>query len=117
MTTTVGARDTVTQQLVLADDVELTSVRRFPSDIQRRLNASATDYAISRPGSRHLAKVVDAETARLLRQFRKPVSVIDAIVAVSSQRTDDAQALLENHYPLLRRLRTAGFLVAPGTRS
>lgn len=52
------------------------------------------DYAVTRRGARSTSSVVDRLTARLLEQLRSPLTIVDAIIALSR-----AEDFLMSHVP------------------
>jgi serine/threonine-protein kinase len=99
--------------LVLPEDLKLVPVKDLPPQIRQRLLCDDDAYAISRPLSRVPTKVIDAQSARLLEEFRKPKTVVQAILDYSRARNTDPEETLAQAHPLLRELAAARFLV-PG---
>jgi len=96
---------------VLPPDVLIAPVRDVAPHIRRRLHAGRGDFAVSRPGSRQLAMVVDRRAAALLELFRTPRRVEEAVLAYAGTVGKDAQEVLTAAYPVLRDCGSAGFLV------
>lgn len=105
----------ITDPLVLPEDVLLVPVADLPEETRRQLTWEEGDYAVTRPRSRTPSRIVDAGAADLLRLFREPVTIVEAVIRFSRERSLDPETTLEEAYPLLERLLTAGFLVAEGS--
>lgn len=100
---------------VLPADVQITAVAALPADVRRQLEAGDGDCAVTRPLSRSQTSIVDAESARLLEQFRTPTTIIDAVVRYSLAAGVDPVATLEEAFVVLRELAVDGLLVAAET--
>ena len=105
----------ITDPLVLPPDVLLVPVADLSEDVRRQLTWEEGDYAVTRPRSRTPSRIVDAGAADLLGQFRSPVTIVDAVIRFSRERSLDPETTLEEAYPLLERLLASGFLVAEGS--
>ena len=98
-------------RITFATDMLLVPVRDLPDDSRARLDCEADDFAVSRLHGRGGSKIVDAQAAGLLERFRKPHTVVEAVVLFSRERQLDPNEVLESAYPLLRGLLAGGFLV------
>jgi eukaryotic-like serine/threonine-protein kinase len=105
----------ITDPLVLPPDVMLLPVAELSEDVRRQLTWEEGDYAITRPRSRTPSRIVDAGAADLLGQFREPVTIVEAVIRFSRERSLDPETTLEEAYPLLERLLASGFLVSEGS--
>jgi hypothetical protein len=105
----------VTDPFVLPADVQLVPVSELDDDLRARVVAEPGDYALARPGVRTTAKIVDATTAALLRQFSEPRTIVEAVIRASRELGAGSEQLLEAAYPVLRRLITGHLLVRAGT--
>lgn len=105
----------VTTPLVLPTDIVIVSVKKLGADVRTKIEASDDDFAISRPRSRSPSRIVDAETAELLKRFRAPTPIAEAVLAYSLARALDAAETLENAFPLLQKLVNAHVLVPEGS--
>lgn len=106
----------ITDPLVLPEDVLLLPVADLPEETRRQLSWEEGDYAVTRPRSRTPSRIVDAGAADLLQIFREPVTIVEAVIRFSRERSLDPEATLEEAYPLLERLLGSGFLVAEGSQ-
>ena len=105
----------ITDPLVLPPDVILVPVAELAEDVRRQLTWDEGDYAVTRPRSRTPSRIVDAGAADLLGQFRSPVTIVEAVIRFSRERSLDPETTLEEAYPLLERLLASGFLVSEGS--
>ncbi|HVG07950.1 MAG TPA: lanthionine synthetase LanC family protein [Thermoanaerobaculia bacterium] len=105
----------ITDPLVLPSDVMLLPVADLPEEVRRQLTWEEGDYAVTRPKSRTPSRIVDAGAADLLGQFREPVTIVEAVIRFSRERSLDPETTLEEAYPLLERLLASGFLVSEGS--
>jgi eukaryotic-like serine/threonine-protein kinase len=90
--------------LLLPGDVRIVPVLDLDPAVRARIEARDGDYTISRPRSRVPGSILDADGVELLENFRRPVRVVDAIVAFAGRRGRDPRATLEGAYPMLSRL-------------
>jgi serine/threonine-protein kinase len=99
--------------MVLPPDLLLVPVKDLPENVRRQIQAEDGDYALTRPQSRTPSRVVDAEAAALLNEFRKPTTIVDAIIRYSQATKADPQRMLEDAFPMLERLAHLRMLVPP----
>jgi len=104
----------LTGPLVLPASLRLTPVRELAPEVRERLGGEPGDVALTDPGSRTPSRLVGAETASLLERFRVPTRIAEAVLGYSRERGLDPGAVLDEVYPLLRRLVDEGLLVEPG---
>src|SRR4051812_22098119 len=101
----------MTESLVLPADVDLFSVADLPEDARRGIDSSEGSFALSRPRSRRGSKVLTADAAELVRLFRTPRTIVEAIIDFSRSRAIDPEEALERSYPLLDDLVRSEYLV------
>ena len=101
--------------LVLPEDVLIAPVREFPGEVRQLLGTGEHDYAVSRHNARETTRLVSSEGAGLLEFFRRPTTIVQAIIAFSRERVIDPEATLERALPLVTEFMTAGFLVPAGS--
>ncbi|MBB5220355.1 serine/threonine-protein kinase [Amaricoccus macauensis] len=94
----------ITTRFVLQPDVVFTPVQDLPMAAREQLGADEGDYALSRTMSRAPVRVLDRDSAELLQRFRSPTRIVDAIVSYSRDHRADAEATLEEAFPMLQRL-------------
>jgi hypothetical protein len=104
----------ITDPLLLPPDVLLVPVAELPAELRGQLRCEEGDYAVTRPRSRTPSRVVDAQAAELLAEFKSPRTIVEAVLRYSLARAVDPEETLEQAYPLLQGLMGSGFLVAEG---
>ncbi|MBW8877460.1 MAG: protein kinase [Acidobacteria bacterium] len=104
----------ITDALVLPADVLLIPVAELPDELRGQLHCETGDYAVTRPRSRTPSRVVDAQAAELLAEFKSPRTIVEAVLRYSLARKVDPEETLEQAYPLLQGLVGSGFLVPEG---
>ncbi|HEV8598321.1 MAG TPA: lanthionine synthetase LanC family protein [Gemmatimonadales bacterium] len=92
----------ITERLILPVDVTLVPVAELTAGMRARLKAKPGDYALARPRGRASAKLVSAESATLLAEFRKAIRVVEAVSSYAAPRALDAEQVLTAAFPLLR---------------
>jgi serine/threonine protein kinase len=102
----------ITGILVLAADTLLTPVDQLSDELRRQLQATVGDYAVTRPSSRTLARIIDSDAARLLEEFRQPTTVVDAVIRYCNTYEEKPESTLDAAFPLLERLVDARLLVS-----
>jgi len=100
--------------LLLPEDVRMVPVRQLSHELRARIDACDDDYTVTRSHSRVASSLVDRQSAELLANFRKPVRIVDAILAYASRLGCDPQQTLDAAYPLLSRLYRMRLLVPAG---
>ncbi len=97
--------------LTLHPDARITPVIDLPASLREGLDHGPGDHAIGRRRSRVRARVVDADGVELLREFERPVSILEAVVRYCTPRALDPVQTLEQAFPLLERMTRARLLV------
>jgi serine/threonine-protein kinase len=105
----------ITDEFVLPDDVLLVPVEQLPEEVRRQAAGEPGDVAVTRPRSRTPSRVVDAEAAALLGEFRKPSTIVNAVLNYSRSRKGDPEATLVEAFPMLEGLVRAGVIVPAGS--
>ena len=95
---------------VLADDVRLIGVASMSPELVRALEPSDGDFILSRPGLRTPDRLVDEDVALLLSEFRRPSTIVEAILRFSLRTGRDPEETLESAFPSLSLLTNEGFL-------
>lgn len=103
--------------MVLPDDVQIVPVAELPPQVRAQVAGEEGDFALTRPMSRTPSKVIDANAAALLRRFRQPTTIVDAILSYSREIHTPAAQVLEDAYPFLESCLLARLLVEPGAQS
>ena len=101
----------ITDSFVLPEDVVLQPASNFSEKLRSKIAAEIGDYVLSRPTSRSLSKVIDAEAAALIRQFETPRTIGQAVARYSRGKPDSPEKLLESALPLFGSLLSEGLLV------
>jgi serine/threonine-protein kinase len=101
----------MTGSLVMAVDTVLLPVDQLSEELRRQIQATEGDYAVTRPNSRTTARVVDGDAARLLEEFRRPTTVVQAVIRYCKATRQDPESTLEAAFPMLERLVHASLLV------
>jgi serine/threonine protein kinase len=103
--------------LVMAADTILLPVDQLSEELRRKVQADPGDYAVTRPNSRTLARIVDANAAKLLEEFRQPCTVVQAVIRYCTSTKEDPESILDGAFPMLERLVHAQLLVPIGSLS
>ncbi len=104
----------ITETLVLPDDVMITKVGALAPGLRDKFDADEGDYVITRPRSRSPSTVVDEGTAALLREFKAPSTVAEALLRYSVPRRLDPEATLNEAFPLLKEWLGSSILIPAG---
>jgi serine/threonine-protein kinase len=106
----------VSTRFVLPRDVVLTPAARLDKHLIAQLRPNEGDVAIDRPLARTLPKLVDADSAALLREFSEPHTLAEAIVNLAVARNANAADLVPAAHQALSRFIAAGILAPEGSR-
>ncbi len=77
--------------------------------------AGEGDVAVSRPGSRATSKVVSADSVELIKLFKQPQSMAEAVVAYGRARGVDPEAVLTDAFTVLMECVNDQFLLPAGS--
>ncbi|SKB77545.1 protein kinase domain-containing protein [Dyadobacter psychrophilus] len=100
------------QLYILPEDVQVLPVKELPEQALAKFEYEADDFIITYTHARNTSKIVDASSASLLQEFRKPKSLPEGVLTYALLNNLDAQQILEGSYTFLARLRNEGFLVS-----
>jgi serine/threonine-protein kinase len=103
----------MTGTLVMAADTVVLSVDQLSDELRRQVQAAEGDYAVVRPQSRATARLVERDAALLLKEFRQPTTIVEAVIRFCSVTKEDPASTLDAAFPMLERLVQARLLVAP----
>lgn len=107
----VAAAETAAPLLVLAEDVAIVAVAALSQETRAAVAGSAGDHVVTRELGRQSSVRIDREAAEFLGHFRTPTTLLAAVVSYCEGKAEaDAFEVLEGAYPLVARLRAAGFL-------
>jgi serine/threonine-protein kinase len=98
-------------KLILAPGTKIVPIRDLPSAYSQKLEAGEDDYAIFRPSGRSTAKVINAELSEFLKQFSEPIGVGSAVLGFANRNGLVADELLEDIFPILKKLVDCSFLL------
>jgi eukaryotic-like serine/threonine-protein kinase len=101
----------MTEPMVLPVDLLLMPVKDLPEHVRQQVQAEEGDYALTRPNSRTPSRIIDAAAADLLKEFRSPVTIVEAVIRYSRERKVDPERILEEAFPMLERLAGSRLLV------
>ena len=105
----------LTEPMVLPSDVRLVPVTELSAKLRARMGGEASDFALSRPGSRSASKLIDAAAADFLSEFRSPTTVVDAAIRHGNRTGTDPEQVLEEAFSLVMHLVQSRYLVADGS--
>jgi serine/threonine-protein kinase len=91
----------ITDPFVLPADVVLIPVVELASDVRKQFQSTDSDYAVTRPRSRTPSRIVDSQTAELLREFRSAKTIVDAVINYCQARQLAPHETLEQAFPVL----------------
>jgi serine/threonine-protein kinase len=97
--------------MVLPADLLLVPVEDLADSVRRQIVAEDGGYALTRPNSRTPSRIIDAQAAELLKEFRDPATIVQAVVRYSREKNIDPEQTLEEAYPMLERLARERLLV------
>jgi serine/threonine protein kinase len=101
----------MTEPMMLPVDLLLMPIAELPEHVRQQVQADEGDYALTRPNSRTPSRIVDAAAADLLKEFRTPVTIIEAVIRYSRERKVDPERILEEAFPMLEKLAGSRLLV------
>jgi serine/threonine-protein kinase len=99
---------------VLPPDVVVVPVGSLSQTFRKQIDCGEGDYAVSRPRMRRPTKILDAGSADLLEHFRKPSSIVDAVLCHCRRRGLDPQQTLDQAFEALQSLVAGEVLVPAG---
>ena len=106
---------TITGPLVLPPDVMLTPVADLSNELRKQFRAEEGDVAVTRLRSRTPSKIVDAQVAALINQFREPRTIVEAVINYCRANLLEPERTLEEALPVLEHFIRARVLVMLGS--
>ena len=103
----------ITDPLVLPADVLVVPVAELPTTVLAQLDYDTGDYAVTRPQSRTPSRIVDDQSAILLKEFRTPSTIVDAVIRYSRVAEANPETVLLEAFPMLQKFIEARMLVSP----
>src|SRR5947209_1879732 len=102
----------ITDLFVLPSDIVLTPVEDLPVYLRKQLEYEEGDYVITRPRSRTAPRLVDMQTAELLKIFQAPTTIVQAVIRFSLTNKLDPEQVLTDAFPIIQSLIQVSFLVS-----
>jgi serine/threonine-protein kinase len=96
---------------ILPEEVHLVPVDQLTEQMKSKFEYEETDFILTNSGARNTSKVIDASSALLLQEFRKPKSIPEGILTYSVLNKLNPEQALESAYKFLIKLRSEGFLI------
>ena len=84
----------ITDPMVLPADLLLVPVEDLADSVRRQIVAEDGGYALTRPNSRTPSRIIDAQAAELLKEFRDPATIVQAVVRYSREKNIDPEQTL-----------------------
>ncbi len=103
----------ITDPLVLPSDILLMPVADLPESVREKVDYKEGDFAVTRPHVRTPSKIVDAQAAELLKEFKNAKTIVEAILSYSETKSADPRQALEEALPLLKNFIDSRLLVPP----
>src|ERR1035438_8648845 len=106
----------ITDSWVLPKGIVITPVEELPAQLREQIEAQDGDFAISRPQSRTPSRILDPQSAALLREFETPKTIAQAVAYYSRSVGSDPDQTLEDALPMLTQV-IAWRLLVPDRKS
>ncbi|WP_348266085.1 lanthionine synthetase LanC family protein [Edaphobacter paludis] len=103
----------ITDPWVLPKGIIITPVEELAAKLREQVEANDGDFAISRPQSRTPSRILDSQSAALLREFATPKTIGQAVAYYSRAVGSDPEHTLEDALPMLTQLISWRLLVPP----
>jgi serine/threonine-protein kinase len=103
----------ITDPWVLPKGIVITPVEELPAKLREQVQARDGDVAISRPQSRTPSRILDPQSAALLREFETPKTIGQAIAYYSRAVSSNPERTLEDALPMLTQMISWRLLVPP----
>ena len=103
----------ITDPWVLPKGIIITPVEELSAKLREQVDASDGDFAISRPQSRTPSRILDPQSAALLKEFETPNTIGQAVAHYSIALNVDPERTLEDALPMLTQLIGWRLLVPP----
>jgi serine/threonine-protein kinase len=103
----------ITDPWVLPKGIIITPVEDLPAKLREQVEAHDGDFAISRPQSRTPSRILDSQSAALLREFKTPKTIGQAVAYYSHTAGSDPDRTLEDALPMLTQIIAWRLLVPP----
>jgi eukaryotic-like serine/threonine-protein kinase len=101
----------ISDLFVMPKDLAFIPVSTLGRDEAHKLDGSDGDILLTRRRGRSGSKVITEDAAELLQLFREPKTIVQAVIEYTSARKLDAEATLENAFPMFDFLIKSHFLL------
>ena len=101
----------ITDPLILPVDIVLVPVDDLPAHVREQLDYENGDHVITRPHSRTPSRIIDLQTAELLKQFHTPKTIVQAVIDYSRAKKLDPEQTLDTAFLMLRSFMISRLLV------
>ena len=98
---------------LIYEPCDVTDVFVLDNDV-RVITTDTGDFVVTRAAGDSYSKVIDGETANLVREFAHGATVVDALLAYCSASACDPEEVLDAAFPVLEELIRADVLVPRG---
>lgn len=95
---------TLTDTFVLHPAVALQPASKLSEQLRRDTGAAENDFVLTRANSRSHSKLLNPETAALIRQFENPCTIALAVARFSRGKPADPEKVLDAAFPVLQAL-------------
>jgi serine/threonine-protein kinase len=102
----------ITDAFVLPFGSKIRAANELPEQVRIDIGSEEGDFVLSRPNSRTLSKVIEAEAAELIRAFEEPNTIALAVARFSRRKNRSPEQVLEDALPLFLSLIREGLLVS-----
>jgi eukaryotic-like serine/threonine-protein kinase len=100
-----------TGAMVLPSDVSVNAIAELPPVVQQKIKSDPNHFVITRKHVRTPSKVISPVAAAFLAQFSEPKTIVEATLRFCESNEAKPEAVLEDVFPLLKRLISAQLLV------
>lgn len=105
----------VSDRLTLPDGLVLSPIAELSAAVRARLKYEPGDFSVTRSRSRTSSKVIDADTAALLKTFQPPRTIVEAVLEHSRLTGADPRRTLRDSFPAIQRFLDSHLLVKEGS--
>lgn len=94
----------INTKYIISDDVVIYKATDLPNNLINMIDYKVGDYIITRRNSRKPAAIIDKYANDLIGYFRKPITIIDAVLEYSSINSLNPKGVMDDIYGLIRNL-------------
>jgi serine/threonine protein kinase len=99
----------ITDEIALSADSLMIPVADLPGRVRDQIGDEGA-FVVTRTRSRSPSVLVDRLTASLLEEFRRPSTIVAAVLRLSRQLELEPEEVLEQSFPIIRRFLAGGYL-------